>query len=158
VERDTGEVVESRHGGDRRAGELAAGGDQDVGAVRAVVAERHLPLPDGLVPAGGGHLRAEPDAPEDSGAPGDVLQVVADLRLGRIAARPVGLGCEGEGVERGGDVAGRTGIGVGRPDAAHAIGALEHRHVVALPQEACGHADAAEPRADDGDGEMLTQG
>jgi hypothetical protein len=101
-----------------------------------------------LVPAG----RLDLDAREDLEALGAAAQIVADLGLGGVGVRPVGVGQEGERVEVRGNVAPAARIGVGVPAAANVGGALEHEEVVDPPllEPNC-HAQAGEAGAHDDD-------
>ena len=150
-------VLQPRDRRHLRHRELAAGGDQDVGLVRAG-AGLEQPAAALLVPAGALHLGAGADPVEDAEAAGDALDVGADLGPGRVAARPA-VGREGELVEVGGDVAGGAGVGVVLPDAADPLALLEDGDVlVALAPQHRGGADAAEAAADDRDrGPAATQ-
>jgi hypothetical protein len=152
VERRAGEVAEPGQRGDGGAGELAAGRDQYTGLVGGSVGEAEHPGAAAVVEARLGHLDAESDPRQHAEPLGDLLQVLADLRLRRITPGPVALRREREGVEGRRDVAGGARIAVGRPHPAHAIGALEDRDVAdAGPGQPDGHPDAAEAGADDGD-------
>jgi hypothetical protein len=82
----------------------------------------------------------------------DLAEVGGDLRVRRVAPRPVGVLRERERVQRRRDVAPAAGVGVLPPDAADVVALLEdHDVVMAGPLERRGDGDAAEPRTDDGD-------
>ena len=123
------EALEPRDRGNARTRELAARGDQDVGLVRARAGLQHPPAAL-VVPLGTLHVRAGADLVQHAMTARDVLDVVLDLGLRRVAARPARVGREGELVQVRGDVAGRAGIGVVVPHAADSLAALEHGHVV----------------------------
>ena len=95
-------------------------------------------------------LGPEPDMRPDPVFVGDLFQIGEDLGPGRVAARPALPGGERERVEVRGNVAGRARVGVGPPDAADAVGALEDGEVAdAGLEQLDAHADAAEPRPHD---------
>jgi hypothetical protein len=85
---------------------------------------------------------------------GESLQVAQDVGLRGEPARPLRAGLARERVEVRRHVAGRARVGVGPPDAADAVGAVEDRELARLGPAgpAQGHAqpDPAEPGADDG--------
>ena len=79
----------------------------------------------------------------------ELFEVVEDLWLRRVGARPVVLALEREGVEVRGDVARRTGIRVVPPSSADAVGLLENHEVVEARLAQLGaHAESARPGPD----------
>ncbi len=145
------EAVQARQRRHRRHRQLAAGGEQHVGLVRARARLQH-PLAPLAVPARLLHLGRRADALDHPVAPRDVLEVGLDLGLRRVAARPARVRGEGELVEMRRDVAGGPGIRVVVPDAADPLAALEDGDVlVAGAAQHDDGADAAEAAADDGD-------
>jgi hypothetical protein len=105
-----------------------------------------------LVPCGVEHFVSEAYVREEAEVARAAPQVVLYLGLRRIAARPVGVRREGEGVEVRLHVAGAARVGVVAPGPADLGGALEDDEVLlaALP-EADGRAEPREAAADDGD-------
>src|SRR5205823_6537704 len=85
VERRSVEAVEPRYRWRLRDRELPAGGQEDIGLVGAG-ARLEQPLAPFLVPTRPLDLRAGADSVEHFIAPGNVLEVRLDLRLGRVAA------------------------------------------------------------------------
>src|SRR4029077_1466384 len=82
----------------------------------------------------------------------DVLQVVLDLGLRRVTARPARVWLERELVQMRRHIAGRAGIGVVVPHAADPLAALEDGHVLmARALEHHGRPDTAEAGADHDD-------
>jgi hypothetical protein len=151
VERGALEAVQASDRRHRRHRELAAGGEEHVGLVRAGAGLQH-PRGSLGVPACGLHLGGGADALQYPVASRDVLEIGLDLGLGGEAARPARVRGEGELVEVRRDVAGGTGVGVVVPDAADPFGALEHGDVVvAGAMQHRDGADAAEAPTDDGD-------
>jgi hypothetical protein len=73
-----------------------------------------------VVPRRRGQLVAEADVRAQVVAVGEVAQVVPDLRLARVRARPGRVGREGERVQVRRDVALAAGVRVGLPGAADA--------------------------------------
>ena len=111
-----------------------------------------LPLRALLIPLRACDLGAGPGALEHAVATGDVLDVLLDLGLRRVAARPARVRFEGELVQMRRHVARRARVGVVGPHAAHPLAALEHGHVVvAGANEQHRRADAAEAASDDRD-------
>ena len=158
VEDRPGELVQAgdrRHLRDR---ELAACGDQDVrlGRPGAGLERPALPI---LVPFSSQDLDAGADRVEHTVAAGHVLDVLLDLRLRRVAARPARVRLEGELVQVRGNIACRTGVGVVLPDPAESLALLEDRDVpIAGAPQQDGGADSAEASADDGHRERLSPG
>ena len=124
------ELLDPRDRRDRRAGELAAGGDQDVELVALAGVGDQRPAPRLVVEGRADRLDAEAQVRREPEVLAQSLEVVEDLRLGRVAARPVVAGRERERVEVRGHVAGGAGVGVGAPDAADGLAALEDREVL----------------------------
>ena len=99
-----------------------------------------------------GDLDAGADQVEDAVLAGGPLDVAEDLVLPGVAVRPRGVGRERPRVEGGRHVARRVGVGVLAPDAADAVGLLEHGDVaVSRALQLDGGAQAAEAGTDDGD-------
>src|SRR6185436_7571174 len=94
-------TFECRHAPDLwqlRYRQLSAGGDQHVGLMIAS-ARLDQPAATSVVPAGAQHLGAGADAVQDAVAAGDFFHIRLDLRLGRVAAGPLGVGCERKLIE-----------------------------------------------------------
>ena len=143
--------------GDRRdlgTAELAAGGDQEVELVALAVGRDHRPAPRLRVEARLRDLDPEPQMRAQAELGDAVLEVGEDLGLRRVAARPAVAGRERERVQVRGHVAGRAGVGVGAPDAAHGVAALEDRQLLDSGLlEPDRDPDPAETRPDDADRE-----
>jgi hypothetical protein len=151
VEGGTGERVEAGKARRLRHAELPAGGQQDI-RLEAPGAGRQLPLGRLLVPGRRLDRGVGEDPLGDAVLVGEALEVGLDLGLRRKATRPARVRLEGELVEVGGDVAGRTRVGVVMPDAADPVGLLEHGHVgVAGALQHDRRADPRKARADDRD-------
>jgi hypothetical protein len=143
------EVVDPLDLGNRRLGQPSHSADQEV---RRELAARRADAPDplALVPGSLGHLMSEADVVDDAELMSAAVEVLADLRLLRVGARPVRVGRERVGVERRRDVALTARVRVVAPSSTEFVGALEHDEVVdPLLQQPCRHPDAGEPGADD---------
>ena len=102
-----GRTVEALEPGDRRHlrhRQLAAGGDQHVGLVRAR-ARLRAPLAALARPSSRASPRCRADPIEHAVAARDILEVLLDLGLRRVAARPARVRRERELVQVRGDVA-----------------------------------------------------
>lgn len=148
VEDLAGEAAQSGQVGDLRVGERSGGGDDGVGGP---LAGRGGDPPAGLLalPAGFQYFGVEAQVGAETEDGGDLFQVGADVRLAGEAARPVGVGREGEGVEVRGNVAGAAGVAVVPPGAADGVRPFQH-HEVGDPgaTQSDRGAEAAEAGAD----------
>jgi hypothetical protein len=116
---------------------------------------RHGPAAPLLVVRRGDHLGPRADQPEQPFSLGDVLDVGEDLRLLAVAPRPLRVGGERVGVERGRHVARGAGVGVVAPDPAHPVGLLQHGHPGdAAPHQLARGSEPSEARTDDCGGEL----
>ena len=142
------EGVDAFDVGQPRLGQAAGADDQglrDPGAVRRT----HGPALGVVVPRRVLGGRVEDEAVERSRLRGDLLDVVLDLRLRGVGARPV-VGRERVGVELARDVAGRARVGVVAPGATHVRALLQDHEVgLAVLLELDRGAQAGEAGADD---------
>ena len=140
-------VVDSLDVGNLWPSQLSAGRDQHVELARLATVERDGPAAGVLIERRRRGFRAKPQVFAHPEAVGDLLHVVEDLLLRRVAARPVVSRRERERVQMRRHIAGRAGVCVRAPDTADRLAALEDLEVLDpfLP-EADPHADAAEAR------------
>jgi hypothetical protein len=151
VEDLAGERLEAGQLGQERLGERSAGGDQDVGAVAAPRGIQH-PAPRRLVPVRRVHLVPQPQVTGQAAVGDGAAQVVPDLPLPGKAARPQGIGREGQRVHVRRNVTRAARIGIVAPRAADVVAAVEDEEVaVTLLEESDPGADAAEAGPDDRD-------
>ena len=133
--------------------QLAAGGDQDVGLDLVAAGNLQPPAARLLVEGGTFDVAAETGLVEHAEAARDALEVGLDLVAWREASRPIGVGSERQRVQMRRDVAGGARIGVGAPDPAEPVAALEDHEVVdAAARELDGGGDATEAPSDDCNG------
>jgi hypothetical protein len=105
-----------------------------------------------IIPVRAEQFRVQPDPRRQPVPRHHRLDIGENLRLQRIDAGPVRLLIEREPVQVRLDVAGRAGIGIVAPGAAHPVRFFKHDEiVVAGLLQADRHAEAAEAGADDGD-------
>ena len=139
--------------GDGGAAQLPDGADQQVGSEDAAIRGPYGPACLSLIEGRAQHLRPEPDMAAHVQIVGAAFEIGVDFGLGGKGPRPVGIGGEGKGIEVRRDIAGRAGIGVVAPDAAHGVGLFQHDEVLdALALQPRRHADAGKARADDDGG------
>ncbi len=149
VEHRPPEVLEAGDLGSRRLAQRPHRGDDrlgDDGTLRGL----HPPALVRIDPGRRPHLGVEDDPLLHAVLARGAVQVLEDLRLGRVVARPLRVHREGERVQVRGDVARAARVRVRPPRAAEPARALEDDEVVdALLAQPDGGAEAAEAGADD---------
>ncbi|SKU00559.1 Uncharacterised protein [Mycobacteroides abscessus subsp. abscessus] len=123
-------------------------GYQELADVLLSPVGEHMPAILVLVPVATGDARVEGDMPVQPVLGTYLLEVIKDLRLPGEQLVPVGPRLEGKGIQVGGHITGRTGIGVVAPGPAHFAGLFENveRHAHLLQGDA--GPDAREAGAD----------
>ncbi|SIM92466.1 Uncharacterised protein [Mycobacteroides abscessus subsp. abscessus] len=124
-------------------------GDEELADVLLSPIGEHMPAIFVLVPVATSDARVEGDMPVQPVLGTYLLEVIKDLGLPGEELVPVGPRLEGKGIQVGGHITGRTGIGVVAPGPAHFAGLFENveRHSHLLQGDA--GPDAREAGADD---------
>ena len=148
VEQRAGERIDARNVREARLAERP--GPEDEEASRQLSAIRgDAPSSAGVIPRCSGELVLEANVRHDPESSRAVAQVIPDLSLLRVGARPVGLARERERVQMRRHVTHAAGIRVVAPGAPDVPRALQHDEVVdAGLLQADRHAQAGEAAAD----------
>ena len=157
VEHGAGELVDPRDVGGVHVAEHPDRADEDLDVVVVTVVGGDVPHRGALVPRRGGDAVVEPDVRCERVLVDTVLEVLEDLGLRPVRARPVALDLERVRVERRRHITRTAGIGVVVPRAADARRPLEDgERVDARLEELDPEADPTGPRPDDPDANHST--
>src|SRR6185295_3289855 len=153
VEHAASKCVAAREVRDVRRRQAPGRHDAEPGRDPLTVGGLHPPAIRGLVEDGGPNARVQLDVPAEVEAVDDVVDVLHDLGLRRVALAPLPLLLElfGElvGILHALDVAAGAGIAIPEPRAADAASGLEDARREPEAAEPVQHAHAGEPGAHD---------